>query len=108
MIELNTRHSEEGREEERVELFRLNGQAYTVPAKPRVNASLQLLRDTRKHGVELAQLMLLEKMLGQEAYDALCDFEDLKPEDLKALSEACAKLSLGSLESAAGNSETAA
>ena len=107
MIELSTKAPTESADTETVELFKIDGKAFVVSAKPRVNASLQLLRDTRKHGPELAQLMLLEKMLGEEAYDALCDYEDLKPEDLKALSEACAKLSLGALENASGNSETA-
>jgi len=107
MIELNTKPHDSDEGAETVELFKLDGKPYRVAAKPRVNVSLQLLRDTRKFGVEVAGLMLLEKMLGEEAYDALCDYEDLEPEHLKSISQACAHLSLGALENASGNSGSA-
>lgn len=99
--------STEPTEAELVELFQIDDVVYTVPAKPKVNVSLQLLRDSRRHGPEMAQLMLLEKLLGIEAYDALCDYEALTTENLKEISQAAAKLTLGALEDSSGNSEPA-
>jgi hypothetical protein len=98
MIELKSTEREDGAEEELVPLFSLDGTTYSVPAKPRVHVALQYLTDARQHGEQMAQMMLLEKLLGEKGYKALSEFEDLTPEDLSAISDEAAKLTLGALE----------
>lgn len=85
-------------EQERVTLFAIGETEYSVPAKPRVNVALRYLRNVRKIGPVLAESALLEDLLGEDGYEALCGFEDLTPENMQAISEAANKLALGVLE----------
>lgn len=103
MIALQTAKADR-RKSEMVDLFSIDDVTYQVPARPRVNVALQFLTDTREHGESLAQMMLLEKLLGPEGYAALAGYDALSAEDLTAVSEAAAKLTLGALETP-GNGE---
>lgn len=89
---------------EMVDLFSIGETTFQVPAKPRVNVALQLLTDTREHGEMLAQMMLLEKLLGPEGYAALSNYDELTTEQLQQVSELASKLTLGALENTSGNS----
>ncbi|GAA3230674.1 hypothetical protein GCM10017691_23840 [Pseudonocardia petroleophila] len=91
-------------EVEMADLFSIDGVVYQIPAKPKANLGLQLLTLRRDHGDEVGGLMLIEKMLGREAYDALANFEGLTNDMLKQVIEESQRLVLGSLEDAAGNS----
>lgn len=84
---------------ERVEVFRLGGNIYTMPAQPRVNEALKYLRLVREHGEEHAASMLLEVMLGEEAYQALLSYDGLKPEHLQTIYTGVAEITLGVMES---------
>ncbi len=88
--------------EDQVVLFELDGREYTVPAQPRAVVALRYLRAVRKGGTEAGAAQLLTDLIGQDGFDALCDYEDLKPAQLKAIMEAAQKLALGAVEEAFG------
>lgn len=96
-----------------VELFSAGGRTYTVPARPRVNVALKYMRAIRKIGPTLAEAQLLEDLLGEDGYDALCDCDLLTAEQLSQIAELASKHALGALEEApegndAGGSERSA
>lgn len=104
MIELVS--SGGGEQVEMVDLFSIDGTVYQVPAKPRVNVALQFLNDLRTQGEAMANMLMLEKLLGAEGYKALSTYDALTPENLRAVTDAAAKLTLGMLEEAeSGNSD---
>jgi len=102
MIEL-TRASGNS-EPEMVTLFSIDGEEYRVPAKPRVNVALKYLTNAREFGEQLAQMMLLEELLGPEGYKALSEYDELTSEQLNEVADLAAKLTLGGLESGNGKS----
>lgn len=88
--------------EDTVVLFELDGREYRVPARPRAVVALRYLRAVRKGGTEAGAAQLLTDLLGVDGFDALCEYEDLQPEQLKAIMDAAQKLTLGSVEEAFG------
>lgn len=104
MIELKS--TGDRSDEEMVVLFTLDDVEYKVPARPRVNLSLQYLTDARQFGEQLAQMMLLEKMLGPDGYEALSSWEDLTAEQLGEVADYAARLALGALEGSQGNDKS--
>lgn len=88
-------------EAEQVELFSLDGQMYSIPAKPKVNIALKYLRLVRQQGQEVAAGWLLEELLGTEAYEALMDFEDLTEEQLETVMMVAQTAILGAMEGVA-------
>lgn len=87
-----------GPSEERVEIFKLNGESYTIPRKPKVNIALRYLREVRTLGQELAVGKLLEDMLGIEGYNALMEYEELTAEQLQQVILVTTRIVMGSLE----------
>ena len=81
-----------------VELFRLGGRVFTIPEKNRVNIALKYLCMAKTNSEEAAGQWMLEQLLGQDAYMALMDFDDLEAEQLTAILGAAQKVVLGSLE----------
>lgn len=81
-----------------IPIFTIKGKTYSIPKKARVNVALGYLRDVRKHGAEFAAGKLMEAMLGEEAYDALVEYDDLTPEDLAKVMEAVQQVAMGELE----------
>ena len=63
--------SSEVPEEERVPLFSIDGDVYTVPKFVPQGISLEFVRLNREHGESVAAVRLLERMLGPKAYAAL-------------------------------------
>lgn len=88
--------------EDTLVLFELDGREYRVPARPRAVVALRYLRAVRDGGTEKGAAQLLTDLLGADGFDALCDYEDLQPEQLKAIMDAAQKLTLGSVEEAFG------
>lgn len=84
--------------EETVVLFKLDDVEYRVPARPRMNVALQYLADVRNMGEFMAELALVEKMAGKEAWEALSNHDDLTPEQFSAVNDYAVKLCLGALE----------
>ena len=65
--------------EERVPLFYIGDDEYTIPKTIPPGVALQFLREAREHGRDLATAPLLTRVLGEDAYEAL--------EQSKALTE---------------------
>lgn len=65
--------------EERIPLFYIGDDEYTIPKLIPPGVALQFMREAREHGRELAAAPLLIRVLGEDAYEAL--------EQSKALSE---------------------
>lgn len=101
MIELK-RSGDHSEQETRV-LFYIDDKEYRVPAKPRVNLALQYLTDVRTQGAFLAELSLLERLLGEDGYQALCNFDDLTPEQFSQVQDEAVQIALGALEKSQGN-----
>jgi hypothetical protein len=90
---------------DQVALFSLDGRDYTVPAKPRAAIALRYLRNIKNHGTDHAAAAMLEELLGVDGFNALCDYDDLTAEQMKAIMVAAQKLAMGAVEEAfAGNS----
>lgn len=85
-------------EAEQVELFSIDGKSYTIANKPRLNVALKSLKLARKEGEEAAAAYMLEAVLGEEAFDALTEYEDLTPEVFQAIFQAAQKVVFGGLE----------
>ena len=82
-------------EHESVELFRIDDTPYTVQRRPRVNVSLRYLKMARTQGQETAIAYLLEAMLGEDGYEALCNYDDLTPEQFETVVKAAQDIALG-------------
>lgn len=65
---------------ERVVLFTIDDEEYSVPAVFGTRTVLRFLNDMRKHSEMTAVLALLEKTLGEDALEKLLDWEDLSDE----------------------------
>jgi hypothetical protein len=89
-------------EVEQVELFKLNGKSYTIPNKARANVSLKYLNLLRKEGDAAASAYLLTTLLGEEAFDALTEYDDLTTEQFTDVVGAAQKVVLGELDNPKG------
>lgn len=87
-----------------VDLFSIDGVTYQIPAKPRMNIALNYLNDLRSHGEMMANMALLERMLGEKGYKALCEYDGLSSADFNSVIKAAAGIALGSLEEPDPNS----
>jgi hypothetical protein len=65
-----------------------------------MNVALKFLINLREFGEAMANMMLLETLLGADGYEALSNYDGLTPANLRAVSDAAAKLTLGVLEEA--------
>lgn len=95
---------EEKGEPEKVTLFFLGDTEYQVPAVPEANVALRYLRDVRTQGEEQAAANLMVSLLGEEGFDALCDYRGLTSKQLEAVMKAAQQHVLGALEATRGNS----
>jgi hypothetical protein len=62
--------------EQRVPLFYIDDQAYTVPRFPAPAVGLRFLKILHNEGEGEANYYLLTTMLGEEGYDALMNYSD--------------------------------
>jgi len=92
-----------GKVAERVTLFSIDDEEYTVPKKPGVNVTLKFLNEMRKSGNEMfAALGLLESMLGEDKYNELLDYDELDDETLGQILEQVVKLAMDRVEETTG------
>jgi hypothetical protein len=74
--------------EQRVPLFYIDEEAYTVPRFPAPTIGLRYLKLAHEEGSDEANYWLLTSMLGDEGYEALMDYSDkgkLTDEDYDAV-----------------------
>ncbi|MDQ3760971.1 MAG: hypothetical protein M3460_04530 [Actinomycetota bacterium] len=103
MIEL-TSAPEPDTPEDEIELFSIDGVAYTIPAKPRVNVALKYLWHVRQYGEDRAAAELMESLLGPKGFQALVEYDDLQPEQFGQILTIAQQHVLGALEGVRGNS----
>lgn len=104
MIELTT-DSPDTAPPKMLDLFSIDGVTYQIPAKPRVNIALKYLWHARQYGEDRAAAELLESLLGPKGFQALVEYDDLKPEQFMSILAAAQTVTLGAMEAAQGNVE---
>jgi len=85
---------------EMVEIFEIDGRGYSIPSRAKVNEVLRYLRTLRKENEDVANAELLERMLGEDAYEALMEFEGLTQENLKEIMAIVQHVVMGPAETA--------
>lgn len=81
--------------EERVPLFYIGDDEYTIPKEIPPGVALQYLREAREHGRDLATAPLLTRVLGEDAYEALEQSKALDEDQMEWIIEKVLDLSLG-------------
>ena len=100
-IDLDARRSETPEPSEKrktLTLFRLNGEDYRVPARPPVALALRFLDDLNRKGEDLAVAAMLPRLLGEDAWQALLQEDDLTMEEFEAIAKAAGNLLMGSVK----------
>lgn len=85
-------------EEERVPLFYIGDDEYTIPRDIPPGVALQYLRQARESGHELATPPLLIRVLGEDAYMALEQSRAVTEEQLERIVKLIIDLALGQAE----------
>lgn len=83
---------------EMIDLFELDGEMYQIPAQPKINMVLKYLNMARTESEDKAIGWLLEQMVGEDAYHALMDFDDLTADQLKTIMMVVENTAMGALE----------
>jgi hypothetical protein len=90
-----------------VDLFSIDDVTYQMPTKVKTNVALKYLRMVRTHGQEAAMGWVMEQVLGEDAYAALMDFDDLTEADLESVMEAVRANVMGAVEAPKGRRKSA-
>lgn len=98
MAVVELRRRDESEPEEMLDLFSIDDVMYQVPARPQVNIALQYLNNLRRMGPVVADMVLLEQLVGEKAYKALSEYKDLMPGDLAKITDTVVSLTLGAME----------
>src|SRR5690242_16671562 len=89
-------------EEERVPLFYIGDDEYTIPKAIPKGVALQYLRQASEVGHDLATAPLLIRVLGEDAYTALEESRGLSEEQLEKIVNIIVGQALGKQEGAGG------
>ena len=84
------------------DLFSIDGITYQIPVRVGANITLGYLRLARTNGDAAAIGWAAEKVLGEKAYVALMECDDLTPEDLEAVFAVVHKKIMGAVEAGKG------
>lgn len=84
--------------EERVPLFYIGDDEYTIPREIPPGVALQYLRQARESGHELATPPLLIRVLGEDAYMALEQSKAVREDQLERIVKLIVDLALGQAE----------
>ncbi|MFF0055683.1 hypothetical protein ACFYRI_14960 [Streptomyces microflavus] len=87
---------------ERIVLFYVDDQEFSIPKQVGRNHGLRYLRTMRKQGEALAAQELLEVLIGEDGYTALMDCDDLTDEQLDQIMNRLRDMALGEVEDEAG------
>lgn len=91
-------------EVEMVTLFSIGDDEYQIPKTPSAMVGMRYLRNVREKGDDYAAAELMTELLGEDGFNALCDYPNLPDEQLEAIMKAAQKHVMGSLEKIRGNS----
>lgn len=83
---------------ERIPVFAIDDTVYTMPAKVPGGLSLQLVEMMTEIGELAAVIWVFRKLLGDEAYEALRDSEDVSQEQMETIINTVSDRVLGGLE----------
>ncbi len=92
-------------EEERVPLFSIDGDVYTIPKSVPQGLALEFLRIAREHGENVAAGRLLERLLGPKAYTALEQCPSLDDEKMQKIRDMAQKIAFGKAEVKGGKAD---
>lgn len=81
--------------EERVPLFYIGDDEYTIPKAIAPGVALKYLREAREHGRDLATAPLLGAVLGEDAYEALEESKALDEDQMEWIINKVLDLALG-------------
>ena len=96
--------SKKGPGKDRVLLFTIDDEEFTVPKKPGMGTVMRYLNVARKTGNDLfAAQALVEEMLGAEAWDKFLNWEDLDDEVMGKVIEKCVSIAVKSVEETSKN-----
>lgn len=98
MIDLGSSSDVEDDAADLIDLFKLDGVVYQIPAKFRANVGLKMLDDADRVGAQIATIRLLRTVIGDEGYDALLAYKGLSAEHLEAITDTIVEMALGAVE----------
>ena len=81
--------------EERVPLFFIGDDEYTIPKSIPPGVALEFLREAREYGRDLATAPLLSRVLGEDAYTALEQSKALTEDQMEWIVDKVLDLALG-------------
>jgi hypothetical protein len=88
---------------DRVVLFKIDDEEFTVPKKPGMGTVMRYLNVARKTNNDLfAAPALVEELLGAEAWEKFLNWEDLDDEIMGKVIEKCVNLAVASVEATQG------
>ena len=90
------------RDEEKIPFFEIDDVVYYVPKQIPQNIAIKALEVFRDEGELAIASWLCQEVLGDDAYEALRDCEDITPQDLEWLFDELSKRALGPMEKALG------
>jgi hypothetical protein len=67
--------------------FTINGTVFSVPVEVKAQVAIRYMDHCRKKGENWGLSWLLETILGEQAYEALLEFDDLEDEQLIAIAK---------------------
>lgn len=79
-------------------LFHLNDVDYHIPKDPPPNVIFAYLRDARRGGAEMAFANMFVELVGEDALDALAEYDDMTRGEMKTLMKALQTKVMGALE----------
>lgn len=79
-------------------LFHLNDKDYFIPKEIPPSVIFRYLRDARKGGAEVAFANMFVDLCGEDALDALADYDDMQTKEMQSLVKALQKRVMGALE----------
>lgn len=91
----------------KVVLFSIDGKQYLVDSKYPPGLGLKVIRTALRHGEELAMAELLAEILDDEAYEALINYKDLKPEHMMLIIQRVRDLAMGAVQGPKDSSASA-
>lgn len=91
-------------EEDKLVLFYVGDEPYSVPRRPRPHIALRYISNARKHGDTAALDILLEDMLGVAGAEALRNAENITDDQMSEVLRRVQVLAMGSIKEGRGNS----
>jgi hypothetical protein len=67
--------------------FEFDGKPYAISSKVGPAAQMRYMRNLRKHNPLYALTDLMEHVLGEQAMDVLTGYDDLTPDEMRAVSD---------------------